>query len=580
MTDEAVGLQMEALRSQIAALEELLQLHEQVSLEQARKLEHALTKLEHSEQELRAARDAAERANRAKSDFLTRMSHELRTPLNAIIGYSEMLIEEMEELGQPDLISDQKKIHAAGKHLLSLINDILDLSKIEAGKMELYLETFDLATMIRDVVSTITPLVEKNSNKLDLRLSDDIGAMRSDVTKVRQILLNLLSNACKFTSNGKLTLAASRSLDLGVDRITFTVSDTGIGMTPEQLEKLFQAFTQADASTTRKYGGTGLGLTITRHFCRMMGGEVTVASEPGKGTQFTVSLPALAADQGKEAPPARVPGGDSSAQGPETEGKGTVLVIDDDPITRDLMKAFLAKEGYRMIVATGGQEGIALAGQEHPDLITLDVLMPGMDGWMVLSALKADPELSRIPVILLTIVDEKNLGYSLGASDYVAKPIDREHLGFVLKKHLSGREGGLVLVVDDAADVRTMIRRFLEKEGYGVTEAENGSMALEQIGRRAPDLILLDLMMPEMDGFQFVEKLRKNEAWQSIPVLIITAKELSSDDRRKLSGQVQTILQKGTYSLEDLLGEVKERAAVHFRGKEAALEESQFAGGK
>jgi CheY-like chemotaxis protein len=419
--------------------------------------------------------------------------------------------------------------------------------------MELYLETFDVAGLVRDIAAVIQPLAAKNSNRLDVRCPDAIGVMHADLTKVRQALFNLLSNACKFTERGTVSLAVAREAVDGEDWLTFGVSDTGIGMTAEQLAKLFEVFTQADAATTRRYGGTGLGLALSRRLCRMMGGDVTAESEAGRGSTFTIRLPAQVIETAEE-PSAPVP----AAERP-VAAVGTVLVIDDEPAVRDLMQRFLGKEGFRVVTAAGGEEGLRLARELRPDAITLDVMMPGLDGWAVLSALKADADLSDIPVVMLTIVDDKNLGYALGASDYLTKPIDRERLVAVLDRY---RRDLPVLVVDDDATVRQLLRRMLEPEGYTVVEAENGRAALERLGEGSPALILLDLMMPEMDGFEFLTEFRRNEGWRTIPVVVVTAKDLSRDERERLNGYVHKILQKGAHGRAELLAEVRELVAA------------------
>ncbi len=490
-----------------------------------------------------------ELADRHKSEFLANMSHELRTPLNAIIGYSEMLQEDAADLGAEQFTDDLKKINAAGKHLLELINAVLDLSKIEAGKMELYLESFDVAGLVQDIAAVIQPLAAKNANRLETRCPDGIGTMRADLTKVRQALFNLLSNACKFTERGMVSLAVAREELDGQDWMVFGVSDTGIGMTPEQLARLFEVFSQADAATTRRFGGTGLGLALSRRLCRMMGGDVTVESEAGRGSTFTIRLPARVAEAREE--PAAPP----TATDRVWSGVGTVLVIDDEAAVRDLMQRFLTKEGFRVVPAAGGEEGLRLARELRPDAITLDVMMPGMDGWAVLSALKADPDVADIPVVMLTIVDDKNLGYALGASDYLTKPIDRERLVTVLKKY---RRDLPVLVVDDDAVLRQLLRRMLEPEGYTVVEAENGRVALDRLREVSPSVVLLDLMMPEMDGFEFVTEFRRHAAWRAIPIVVITARDLSREDHERLNGSVQKILQKGANGRDQLLAEVRE----------------------
>jgi PAS domain S-box-containing protein len=519
---------------------------------------------------LELARDQANEANRAKSTFLAQMSHELRTPLNAIIGYSELLQEEAEAEGRQEFVPDLRKIVDAGNHLLTLINDVLDLSKIEAGKMELCVEPFELAPLVGSVVSTIAPLADKNANTLEVSCPAQVGVVRSDPTRVRQVLFNLLSNACKFTSRGKVSLEVTRATVDGADWVTLTVRDTGRGIKAAELGKIFQPFVQGDASTTRQYGGTGLGLAISQRFCRMMGGEITVESEWGKGSTFTVRLPA---EPGRRpaapaAPTTAAPAAPAAARR-EPAGSNPVLVVDDDMAVRDLLQRFLTKEGFQVLTASSGEEGLQLAKQLRPSAITLDVLMPGMDGWSVLTSLKADPETSDIPVIMLTILDNKNLGHSLGATDYLTKPLDRARLAALLRKYQDHPAGREILLVEDEADTREMLRRSLEKGGWTVTEAANGRAALEEIARKPPGLILLDLMMPEMDGFEMLEELRARPEWRSIPVVVITAKELSEEDRLRLSGSlllsgcVRRVLKKGQYRREDLLREVRELMAVH-----------------
>jgi GAF domain-containing protein/DNA-binding response OmpR family regulator/anti-sigma regulatory factor (Ser/Thr protein kinase) len=515
---------------------------------------HAAVAVENARlfREIADKRAKLEVASRHKSEFVANMSHELRTPLNAIIGYSEMLEEDAADLDGGRLLPDLRKINAAGKHLLELINAVLDLSKIEAGKMELYLEEFGVARLVQDIAAVIQPLAARNGNRLAVECDPAVGAMRADVTKVRQALFNLLSNACKFTERGTVSLAVSREVLDGEEWLTFRVRDSGIGMTPEQMARLFQEFSQADAATTRRFGGTGLGLALSRRLCRMMGGDVTVESESGQGSTFTVRLPASVPESQREETPAT-----PAAEAPAVAG--TVLVIDDEEAVRDLMRRFLTREGFGVTTASSGIEGLRLAREIMPDAITLDVMMPGLDGWAVLAALKAEPDLADIPVIMLTMLDDRNLGYALGASEYLTKPLDRERLAAVLRKY---RRDLPVLVVDDDEPVRQLVRRILEREGFRVTQAENGRVALERAREASPGLVVLDLMMPEMDGFEFVAEFRRHDGWRAIPVIVVTAKDLSEEDRARLNGGVERILQKGAYTREALLREVRDLVAA------------------
>jgi PAS domain S-box-containing protein len=385
--------------------------------------------LYHDITDLLKAQGDADAANRAKSNFLANMSHELRTPLNAILGYSEMLAEEADEDGNDGYIADLNKIHTAGKHLLALINDVLDLSKIEAGKTELYLETFEVGQMVEDVIDTIRPLVEKQGNTFEVECPESVAGMHSDLTKIRQILLNLLSNANKFTEGGTVSLAVTREGGDDGDWLTFRVRDTGIGMTPAQLERVFEAFTQAEASTTRNYGGTGLGLAITRRFSHMLGGDVGAESWEGEGSLFTLRLPARA----PVASPSEADLGEASEEGPGESG--TVLLVDDDPVARSLLRRILTKADFRVIEAGDGSEGLRMAREHTPDAITLDVIMPGMDGWATLQAIRGDSDLADTPVIMLTVLDDRSMGDALGATGYLTKPVDRQELVETMRIH-------------------------------------------------------------------------------------------------------------------------------------------------
>ena len=494
-----------------------------------------ITELKLRNLDLELAREQADAANRTKSQFLANMSHELRTPLNAIIGYAEILQDDAADSGREDSIPDLQKIEAAGRHLLGLINDILDLSKIEAGRMDVFIEDVAIAVIVDEVRAIVVPLAARNGNRFEVVAAADIGSLRTDRTKLKQSLLNLLSNAAKFTKDGCLTLAIEHIAQEGRPMVRFAVRDTGIGMDTEQMGRIFEAFSQADASTTKKYGGTGLGLAITRHFCLLLGGNVTATSRPGEGSTFEIILP----DQ-PDVVAATVPKFTGAAN-----GAITVLVVDDEPTAHDLLTASLAREGYRVAHASNGEEALALAREIHPDVVTLDVIMPKVDGWSVLTALKADPELCDIPVVMVTMLPDRGMGLSLGADEFVTKPVDRARLSALLRRLV--RRAGTVLLVEDDPVSRAIVRHSVEKLGLTAAEAENGRVALEWLLHHpAPDTVLLDLMMPEMDGFAFLDVFREREAWREIPVIVLTAKKLTAEERDRLTGRTRQIIAKSS----------------------------------
>ncbi len=521
----------------------------------------ALVRAQQSKEEAEKARQSAEEASRTKSAFLANMSHELRTPLNAIIGYSEMLIEEALEQGQEAMEPDLRKIQTSGKHLLALINDILDLSKIEAGKMTLYFEEFNVPQMIGEIAATIQPLMVKNGNRLEIDCPAEIGVMFSDVTKVRQILFNLLSNASKFTKDGKVRLKCARDAKM----VHFSVQDTGVGMPPEAQKKLFKEFSQADDSTTRKYGGTGLGLAISKRFCEMLGGSIRVESQSGVGTTFFVDLPVKATvteSSGVEVqranvpePPAESPT-QSASSATEIQADPGVLVVDDDPEVQDLLRRILEKEGYRVFMAKNGPQALELAATVRPCLITLDIMMPGIDGWAVLAELKQRPQTRDIPVVVVTLVDNKPMALALGAADYLAKPFDREKILQLLRAHGPAATPRILVIEDDITTYEVLVR-VLEKDGFKVSYAPNGRVALEMVAEVKPTLIILDLVMPEMNGFDFITELRRRESGEKIPVIVLSGRELTSPERELLSRTAQKTILKGAQSMHDLVVEVR-----------------------
>ena len=519
--------------------------------------EHLEEQVNHrSEQLLRVntqlllAKEKAEEASRAKSAFLANMSHELRTPLNAILLYSELLVEEMREQGLDALVNDLDKIENAGKHLLSLIDNILDLSKIEAGRMTVFLEDCHIPRMLEDISHTIAPLISRNRNTLVVDLDPTIEVIHSDLKMLRQTIYNLLNNASKFTQDGRITLGVRP--DPGDARfLLFSVADSGIGMNAQQSAGIFQEFTQADESTTRKFGGTGLGLALCRRFSNLLGGDISVLSNPGEGSIFTVRLPRITA------PP--VAPGQEAKHHASGQHRGKILVIEDDPSLRDAISQVLTQEGFWVAVARNGLDSLEMARSLHPHVIILDIAGEGFEVCQVLSLLKEDPDLKHIPLVVVTFLNDRTLGITLGAEEHILqKPIEKGQLLEMIAKLLPRCLDLPVLVVEDDEATREGLRRILEGQGLLVRAVTNGKEALQQLGYGIPSLVLLDLMMPEMDGFQLMEEIQSNAAWRRIPVVVLTAKDLTQEDVQRLQKpQVQKIFQKGRYSKEDLVSVVR-----------------------
>ena len=495
--------------------------------------------------EMETARDEARDASDQKTKFFANMSHELRTPLNAILGYGEMLYEDCEDLGYDDLLPDLKKITSSGTHLLSLINNILDLSKIEAGKMELFVTSFEIENMVQTIKDVSEPLAAKNDNGFVINLDGAMGSMSQDETKLRQCLTNFLSNGFKFTKNGTVTLDVKARMEGDVEFVDFAVIDTGAGMSPEGVAKVFEEYTQAERSTSANYGGTGLGLPISKKFAEMMGGDVIVTSEEGVGSVFTMSVP-------RECPEYNDDEVDSNVINLDDQDN-LVVLVDDDVAMHDLIKRTISKLNLTLLGATNSEKGMELIREVKPKLILLDVLMPGRDGWSLLKECKTDQELKDIPVIMISQLNQSNLASSLGANDYLTKPIDRSHFINTLKRIMgTDTQNQRVLVIDDDKDVRELLSRLLKDAGYRPIDARDGKEGLERT-KDEPALIILDLEMPRMDGFEFLDNYIKNVPEEKrAPVLVFSGKDLTDVQEDLLKERVVGLVKKDDVSMDKL----------------------------
>ena len=577
---------------------------EMVNLGYARYLD--FQQLEAQNQALEQANEEIQEATRLKSQFLATMSHELRTPMNAIIGFTRLVLRRGAEKLDERQRGNLEKVMASAGHLLSLINDILDLSKVEAGRMDISAHTFELEPLIENACATVGPTLGKPSVNLEYDVEDGIGEVFTDESRLRQVVINLLSNALKFTDEDsvKVTVrqeAEGRSQEGGPPAssdLTISVSDTGIGIAPDELGNIFEQFRQVDGTSTRRHEGTGLGLAITKDLVELLGGEIGVASVVGEGSVFTIRIPSRYGEElsggeeqsgrtgveraGERTSPSAVSrppsteGGEASQPTPTSEvreapetpptadrppptSKRTIVSIDDDPNVAVLLRQELEDDGYSVISALNADEGVALVKQHQPIAVTVDILMPGKDGWQTIAMLKEDPATRDVPIVIVSAMDNRDLGFSLGVHDYVVKPFDRDALIGALGRIDTG-EVKDVLVVDDEAVACDLICEILDDGGYTTRRAHNGREALDRIREQKPDAMFLDLMMPEMDGFAVIEALRGTDA-ASIPIIVVTAKDLTQEEEQYLAAHVNRVVQKGTLDPDDLVVTLREAIA-------------------
>ncbi|MGH7463556.1 MAG: ATP-binding response regulator, partial [Longimicrobiales bacterium] len=506
-----------------------------------------ITERHRAEAALRSARDAAETASRTKSDFLARMSHELRTPLNSVIGFANILIKNKAGNLRAQDIAYLDRIQENGRHLLLLINDILDLSKIEAGKTDIVNEMVDLKELVEGVAQQFDVHVRGSAVRLRLQIPQGLAPLMTDPARLRQVLNNLIGNAVKFTERGHITVAVDVEPETARPA-RIRVSDTGVGIPPERLGAIFDAFEQAESSTSRTYGGTGLGLPISRALCGLLGYALTVRSRVQTGTEFTIDL---MPDDADTAEGRTLAAAAEEAASPGTAAERLVLIVDDEADSRILLTHYVEEFGCRAIATHSAANALKLARELKPDLITLDLMMPGRNGWDVLSALKADPALAAIPVVIVSIVAHESRGMLLGSVDLLQKPVDRTELYSVLRRNL-GPVSARILVVDDAPDARNLLVELLAGTASELRTAANGQEALRVLREFEPDLVLLDLLMPVMDGLTFLEVFRGTPRFRDVPVIVVSAKDLSADERERIDRHTAAVLTKGSALEADL----------------------------
>jgi CheY-like chemotaxis protein/signal transduction histidine kinase/HAMP domain-containing protein len=553
---ERLADELSSTNQELQAMNEELRSQAEELQAQSAELRSQAAELKEQTVELEERRSQVEEADRLKSGFLSNMSHELRTPLNSILALSELMIACEPEDTIEQYTEYLEIIQRNGRNLLNLINDILDLSKIESGRMDTVLTDFETRHVIDRALATVHPMAETKGLGVKVQI-DDVPSMYSDEGKVHQVLLNILSNAVKFTERGDIEVVASSSDDL----VSITISDTGIGISDDEQAHIFDEFRQVDGSTTRKFEGTGLGLAISQKLARLLGGRITVQSRLGEGSVFTLVLPVHSSTIKEKPARSLATGEEPFPLSPKAPLKGTILVIDDEQSVRNLLKSYLGEAGYKVVEALSGEDGLRLAREIRPSAITLDVLMPDMDGWEVIRQLKEDKETAEIPVIVVSVSDDRATGMALGAAGYIVKPVDKKVLLTEIDRLSASCHVRQILVVDDNPVDQKHLETILSEKLYTVETASGGNEALQMTKTNPPDVMVLDLMMPDMDGFTVLDRLREEQATRELPVIIVTAKDLTAEERSRLRNSVQKIITKSTMDRKRVLREIEKALA-------------------